>query len=86
MSEMVERVAIAMYDAEGFQRAIYKSGAEGWPHDREDVRDRYRKIARAAIAAMREPTNEMLDASGEVDEGWGRNHAIWRAMIDKALE
>jgi hypothetical protein len=40
-------------------------------------------LARAAIAAMREPTEEMIDAwvraPGAIKEGW-------QAMIDAALE
>jgi len=40
-------------------------------------------LARAAIAAMREPTDEMIDAwigaPGAIKEGW-------QAMIDAALE
>ena len=62
-----------------------------WAIEREDVgnlgadvqADRYAVMARAAIAAMREPMPEMSKA------GWviGQDHnRVWQAMIDKALE
>lgn len=41
--------------------------------------DAYGRQARAAIAAMREPTEAMLAAADEVSEG------EWQAMIDAAL-
>ena len=40
-------------------------------------------LARAAIAAMREPTEEMLDAWARAP---GAIKAGWQAMIDAALE
>lgn len=44
-----------------------------------------RALARAAIAAMREPTEEMWDAGrSQLSAGEGVSD-IWRAMIDKAL-
>ena len=39
--------------------------------------------ARAAIAAMREPTEEMSHAGWRTDSGISR--VVWQAMIDKAL-
>jgi len=45
-------------------------------------RDSDEDMARAAIAAMREPTPQMLKASG----GWLDTPEIWQAMIDAALE
>jgi len=47
------------------------------------------KMARAAIEAMREPTQQMLDASYGLagsERGDGRAEAsVWSAMIDAAL-
>jgi hypothetical protein len=40
-------------------------------------------LARAAIAAMREPTEEMMDAWARAP---GAIKAGWQAMIDAALE
>ena len=79
---MIERVA----------RVIHEQ-AEPW--DAFDV-DRviWIKIARAAIAAMREPTDEMNDAGADKCDGgcaeescqFGFMGKIWQAMIDTALE
>lgn len=71
---MVERVARAIQAFDGHAAA---GGAEPG----------YEAIARAAIAAMREPTDEMMS----VTEWWGdltgrpEHVDVWRAMIDAAL-
>jgi len=68
MSEMIERVRDAIYDA-----------AAGDPNC-SGVSDRLAVLlARAAIEAMREPTEAML---GEWDYGL----EIWQSMIDEALK
>lgn len=96
MSEMVERLALAM-----------QAGIEGQPGDFEHMDPRphqsYVKAARLAIEAMREPTAAMLAAGtaadwvGEVESRDGQSigpsvdwegkarPGIWRAMIDAAL-
>lgn len=70
MSEsMVERVARALY-------AIRMEVAEGaglhepyvWETDNNAYREHYLKEARAAIGAMREPSESMIEAGGEVLE------------------
>jgi len=50
-------------------------------------RNEYRKVARAAIEAMREPTKEMLEAG---QKAWASDPqkkvaTLYRAMIDAAL-
>lgn len=83
MSEMVERVG----------RALAKQ--EGYAYDPEP----YDARARAAIEAMREPTEAMWDAAEEHNSGGGgimddgsleRNvydlEKVWPAMIDAALK
>lgn len=45
----VERIAIEMYERDGMMLAIYKTGAESWPHDREAVKERYRTKARQSL-------------------------------------
>lgn len=71
MSEMIERVALAMQEnAEGAAGAFDKR-----PHDC------YIRSARVAIEAMREPTKAMCFAGHErYSEG------VWQAMIDEALK
>lgn len=66
MTEMVERVA----------RAIAKEIGSSFVHYD------HREMARAAIAAMREPTDHMLMASGP----HRTQKAKWQAMIDEALK
>jgi hypothetical protein len=50
--------------------------------------DDYRRIARAAIAAMREPTDGMVEV-GSTDMALVRHgeyaRDVWRDMIDEAL-
>ena len=82
-TEMVERVARALYAATPFKQA------EGGYHEQSDV---YRRscllLARAAIEAMREPTEAMVDAF--VWYGHGKTigdvaRIGWQSMIDAAL-
>jgi hypothetical protein len=85
MSEMVERAARAMFnvgrtDAHGGD--IYEEQADWW-----------REVARAAIEAMREPTEDMLYHSGD-RRGYPYisyhqkldTAGLWRSLIDKALK
>lgn len=100
MTDMVERVAKAIYEREGY---VYCDDAGmfqpvAWDKlDSDDCqvsRDGYRRMARAAIAAMREPTEEMLeafhrDAHFEPENGVQIKCTTvddaYRAMIDAAL-
>ena len=96
MNDVIERVAIALYESDGMMLAIYATGAKSWPHDREEVRERFRRNARAAIAAMREPTQKMLMAALPISRedlasmgGTGSvvvSPRAYTAMIDEALK
>lgn len=87
---MIERVAIALYGADGFALAMWPP-AEAWLKDRESVRERYRGLARAAIGAMREPTEAMVRAgNGDCmsyfgDEPFPSFERGWASAIDAAL-
>ena len=92
MSEMVERVARAMYVSfKGLPQAQYSW--EDLAHNANDpLVQNYRRMARAAIEAMREPTMKMLMAAHRIDSG---NNALieiddlrdaWRRMSDEALK
>ncbi len=72
MSDMIERVAaaIAVY---GIRNHIVKL-------PKEDAVD----LARAAIEAMREPTEAMLKAAWSVDR-YAQAGEEWDAMIEAAL-
>jgi len=73
MSEMVSRVS----------EAIDKAVAEWQPGTEIKIKE---AAARAAIAAMREPTNEMWAKGTEarLDDA-PSTHRVWWAMIDEAL-
>jgi len=76
-NEMVKRVAMAICEASG----VGSDPALDWRH--------YERQARAAIEAMREPTEEMIFRAGLVkDAPWdGRKPArILSAMVDAALQ
>lgn len=71
MISMVERVA----------RALCKSKGYAWSSETAATQEGWRKSARAAIAALREPTEGMRDAFRFCAD----SNEIWRAGIDAAL-
>ena len=77
MTEMVDRVARAF------------AGVDNWVEADDGTRDIYRSGARAAIGAMRYPTQRMIDAGtvcgvlGALD--YPVSKIIWMAMCDIAL-
>lgn len=83
MSEMIEKVALAIYG----EVALKGVG--------DDVRKTMMGVARAAVEAMREPTQAM-QAAGEAAGGkayeWTGDSIVfhaansWPAMIDAALQ
>jgi len=79
---MVERVARAIYEADDVWSEAFPWPNMGSPNQSADE---YRRIARAAIEAMREPTEAMVGA------GWAEALAenangVWSDMIDEALK
>lgn len=89
MSDPVETVARAI-NAAG-KAWIMAKGANAERFGWADVPDEV--FARAAIAAMREPTREMIEAScaawGVADDGGHERGAFedeWKAVIDSVLE
>lgn len=89
MSEIINRAARAIYEASPHNKPFSLLTAF--------QRERLTREARAAIAAMREPTNEMVEAAQRADAYWhhdiGEIVSEWReemrkeyrAMIDAAL-
>lgn len=88
MNEMVERVAKAAYES----LLVYPEFS-CWPDTGFSVEaDEFRGAARAAIAAMREPTHAMAIAAlrSVPPEAFLKNQLnynllIWAATIDEAL-
>jgi hypothetical protein len=94
MTSMVEKVARAIYEEDDVWSAAFP-----WPNmpSSDQSADNYRRIARAAIQAMREMTPGMIDASSYAttigDEGVYRIGIdkqgaleVWEAAIDAALK
>jgi len=87
MEDMVKRVARAIYD-----NLPNENYAEPLPSEGE-FSPAIIECARAAIAAMREPTDKMLDACDDFDIYWGYRadgrpgglDDCWRAMVGAAL-
>ena len=98
MSEMVERVAMAL---QAKSREMFgEGGISGIPTiygPWEGVSDRdkgyYRQYARAVISAMREPTEEMMTTEIEdgepIGKAWLDDYSatrVWQCLIDGALK
>jgi hypothetical protein len=78
MNEMIERVAKALW------LDYWDGDACAWEDAEESARETSRSLARAAIEAMREPTEDMIEAGRSENFGNYPNQA-WHAMIDQAL-
>lgn len=89
MSEMVERVAEAIFEALGTcGNADLMAGAGTIDFNPETERRVKQLIARAAIEAMRYPTEAMKKAGAyqvEYDHE-GNLFRAWESMIDEALK
>lgn len=80
MSEMVERVARAIYeDRNG-------PGATPWPSQRKPHKAPYLRDAMAAIGAMRSAEFAVRDDTGVIHELRGAPMDTWRYLIDAALK
>lgn len=84
--EMVERVAAAIWAAHTGSSDFHE---DTFRHD-EKEREWWRSVARAAIEAMRVPTDEMDLAGVHAEKfrslGLLKVHGIWGSMIDTALK
>lgn len=79
MSEMLERVARAI----GAVIGDYSEGA-GWLGD--NTHEIGLKKARAAMEALREPTDAMIERGDVWADGPGYSIKVIEAMIDEALK
>jgi hypothetical protein len=77
---MIERVARAIYEADDPWSSAFE-----WPTmgSEKQSADEYRRIARAAIEAMMEPTEAMSNISGD---GTSTSRRIYQAMLREALK
>ena len=87
MSEMVERVARAMFEDDQFD---YEPRMPTW--EETGVREEYRRKARIAIGAMRDPTEAMIDAGLVAEDVILQSRSgsavpsVWETMIDAASD
>lgn len=79
MSEMIERVAKALYDNMCLANPHVMTT---WETLSWDLKSYYSEQARAAIEAMHNPTRNMVHAALECD---GPPSINWQAMIEAAL-
>lgn len=89
-NSMIERVAKAIYDANPEAQRFTWSYADSF------LKEQARRMGRAAIEAMREPTEDMLNAKAENVLGtvesinsyldYHSAEQIWRSMIDEILK
>lgn len=73
---MIEKVARAIYEARNGR------GCKSWQRLPKSHREPYLSDARAAIAAMRDPTDKQVDA---MRENIGPLKTMWRVAIDAAF-
>lgn len=82
MTDMVERVARAIYDSAGSS----PTGQPSWDQEDSEMHEWIKCHARAAIEAMREPTDLMWGRGAFAMERYPNGPLeTWRAMIDAAL-
>lgn len=76
MSEIIKRVAEAIYDATPQWGSLWDKN--------DEIKASFMAQARAALCAMREPTKPMVDAGAVFAEY--AVEAAWKEMIDTALK
>lgn len=84
MSEMIERVARQIFET---NITVYLRLSMDFSEQTVSVQEQYRGLARAAIEAMREPTEAMEEAALDVRPLMlpDSPREVWEAMIDAAL-
>lgn len=85
MTTMIERVARGIW--ERHRQIDISARFTSWEDAKEWQRTAAAEFARAAILAMREPTEGMVNAGYGTDDAIQGHDcaAIWRLMIDAAL-
>jgi hypothetical protein len=88
MSEMIERVARAIWAAQEQEFAVEKR--QKWEQGAAKTKEVCLRSARAAISAMGTPTPAMIEAGEAIDPGYEDGNARaewhWEAMIKEALK
>lgn len=81
---MLERVARAIYETEPFGTTAHGHPI-AWSSVAESQKDGFLLKARAAVEAVREPTDAVLNAGYEAEPTGAAILPSWEAMIDAIL-
>ena len=85
MNKIIEKGAKAAY--EKYNEGLIGCCEPSWDELPEDFKDRLRETTKAFIAAIREPTNEMVEAAfGKSDLEPHPFRTVWYDMIDVILK
>lgn len=84
MSEMIQRVARALFEQDEYQGYNDETKARHWLLRQPT----YERRARIVIEAMREPTEEQFDQVSATGKMWRNltSREVYQAMIDGALK
>lgn len=83
MSEFIERITRAAY--EKFNENLIGCCEPPWDELPQSFKDRMMDAQRASVAAMREPSSEMLAVDVPDMPAGGGALDVWHPMIDAAL-
>lgn len=87
---IIERAARALWDQWCLWAAPIREPKPSWDDLAPGNKDIGRRMARVVLAAIREPSEGMVDAGGKASNteigSYEDATNVWRAMIDKALE
>jgi hypothetical protein len=86
MSEMIERVAKALFEFVEYDGSMGNFNPQYFETIPESHRDFWLRKAKIAIWAMREPTEAMVRSVESHILSACSPEAIWRAMVDEALK
>jgi len=84
MTDMIDKIARAMHASVNG----HVIPPPTWDNQSEQSQNYWRIGARAAIAAMREPTEEQYEALSATGKMWREldSKTVWQTYIDAALE
>lgn len=84
-SQMIERAARAIRDELSSDGVFFTRDDGVGPYECYEGALDTEALARVVLAAIREPTDDMLTAAAGLTEGEGGPTETWQAMIEAAL-
>ena len=69
-------------------KAVFMADAEGhpltqWDDLNDEIKEHVRRIARAVLARLREPTEKMIDVGANILDNTGNHHGWWPGTIER---